>query len=291
MHNVLLASGTRHDADHPFTAGPVLITGATGKTGRRVARRLAERGLALRAGSRSGDPVFDWDDPGTWEPALQGAGPIYLTYAPDLAVRGAVHAVRTFVDLAAASGTRRIVLLSGRGEEEAQRAERVVQGSGLAWTIVRCSWFAQNFSENYLVDGIIGGEIALPAGDVCEPFVDVEDIADVVTAALTEPGHAGQVYELTGPRLLTFAEAVAEIAEATGREIGYRQVNPEGYAAGLEEAGVPADIVWLLNYLFTTVLDGRNARLADGVQRALGREPRDFSAFARAAAAAGAWDR
>jgi uncharacterized protein YbjT (DUF2867 family) len=216
MHNVLLASGTRHDADHPFTAGPVLITGATGKTGRRVARRLAERGLALRAGSRSGDPVFDWDDPGTWEPALQGAGLVYLTYAPDLAVPGAVDAVRTFVDLAAASGTRRIVLLSGRGEEEAQRAERVVQGSGLAWTIVRCSWFAQNFSENYLVDGIIGGEIALPAGDVCEPFVDAEDIADVVTAALTEP------------RLLTFTEAVAEIAEATGREIGYRQGDPGG---------------------------------------------------------------
>ena len=185
---------------------------------------------------------------------------------------------------------RRLVLLSGRGEEEAQRAEQDVMGSGIDWTILRASWFAQNFSENYLLDSVLAGEVILPAGDVGEPFVDADDVADVAVAALTEDGHVGQLYEMTGPRLLTFAEAVAEIATATGREIRYVQVPAEAYASALAEQGVPAGFVWLLDYLFTTVLDGRNAHLTDGILRALGREPRDFSAYARAAAATGVWD-
>ena len=198
--------------------------------------------------------------------------------------------MRSFVDVAVARGVRRLVLLSGRGEEEAQHAEQVVQASGVDWTVLRSSWFSQNFSESYLLDPVLAGEVVLPAGDVAEPFIDADDIADVAVAALTEDGHAGQLYELTGPRLLTFAEAVAEIAEATGREIRYVQVAPEAYAAALAEQGVPAEYVWLLNYLFTTVLDGRNASLADGVQRALGREPRDFADYARETAATGVWN-
>ena len=133
------------------------------------------------------------------------------------------------------------------------------------------------------------GEIALPAGEVGEPFVDVEDITDVAVAALTEDGHAGRIYELTGPRLLTFAEAVQEIARASGRTIQYIQIPSEAFAAGVAEMGLPEDIAWLLNYLFATVLDGRNAHLCDGVRRALGREPRDFTDYAREAAATGIW--
>lgn len=184
----------------------------------------------------------------------------------------------------------RVVLLSGRGEDEAQRAERVVRNSGMAWTIVRSSWFSQNFSENYFRDPVVSGDVVLPAGEVREPFVDADDIAEVAVAALTEAGHAGQLYEVSGPRLLTFAEAVGEIAEATDRPIRYTQVTPEAYASALVEQGVPADFVWLVNYLFTTVLDGRNAHLTDGIQRALGREPREFRDYARASAATGAWN-
>jgi uncharacterized protein YbjT (DUF2867 family) len=276
--------------DRKVIEEPILVVGATGKTGRRVAERLEARGLPARAGSRSSEPPFDWADQSTWVPALRGAGAVYLTYFPDLAAPGAVEAIQVFVDLAVKSGVSRIVLLSGRGEEEAQRAEKVVQNSGIDWTIVRCSWFAQNFSENYLLDSVLSGEVVLPAGEVGEPFVDAGDIADVAVAALTEEGHTGQVYELTGPRLLTFAEAVAEIAEATGRDIRFTQISAEDYKAALEAEGVPADIVWLLDYLFTTVLDGRNASLADGVQRALGREPRDFTDFARSVAATGIWN-
>jgi uncharacterized protein YbjT (DUF2867 family) len=269
---------------------PTLVLGGTGKTGRRVAERLVARGLPVRLGSRSGKPPFDWEDRANWAPALSGVGSVYLTYYPDIAVPGAVDTVRSLVALAVASGVQRLVLLSGRGEDEAERAEEVVQASGVDWTIVRSSWFNQNFSENYLLDAVLGGEVVLPVGDVAEPFIDADDIADVAVAALTEDGHAGQLYEVTGPRLLTFSEAVAEIAAATGREIRYVQVSPEQYASALEAEGVPADFVWLVNYLFTTIMDGRNAQVKDGVQRALGREPRDFSDYAWETAATGVWD-
>jgi len=297
MVTVIGNSKTRHERDATGVstpdkelAEPTLVLGGTGKTGRRVVERLAARGLPVRIGSRTEEPPFDWEDRATWAPALSGVGAVYLTYYPDLAVPGAVDAVRSLVDLAVARGVRRLVLLSGRGEDEAQLAEQVVHASGVDWTIVRASWFSQNFSENYLVDPVLGGEVILPTGDIGEPFIDADDIADVAVAALTEDGHTGQIYEVTGPRLLTFAEAVAEIARATGREIRYVQVSPEEFAAALAEQDVPTDLVWLLNYLFTTVLDGRNAHLTDGVHRALGREPRDFSDYAREAAATGVWD-
>jgi uncharacterized protein YbjT (DUF2867 family) len=185
---------------------------------------------------------------------------------------------------------QRLVLLSGRGEEAAQHAERAVQAAHPAATIVRCSWFAQNFSEGQLVDGVLAGELALPVGTVGEPFVDADDIADVAVAALTEDGHEGQLYELTGPRLLRFDEAVGAIAQATGRSIGFVALPPEEFEAQLREQHVPDDFVWLLTYLFTEVLDGRNAYLTDGVQRALGRAPRDFADYVRDTTATGVWE-
>jgi uncharacterized protein YbjT (DUF2867 family) len=266
-----------------------LVLGGTGKTGRRVAQRLQASGHPVRVGSRTGQPPFDWNNPETWAAALRNVNAVYMTYYPDLAIPGAVDTVRAFTAQAVASGVQHLVLLSGRGEEEAQRAEQVVQASGVKWTILRCSWFAQNFSENYLVDAVRSGEVVLPAGDVGEPFVDADDIADVAVAVLTEEGHAGQLYELTGPRLLTFAEAIEEIAKATGRPMRYVQVPPEQYVSALAEQGLPDDFLWLLQYLFTTVLDGRNAHLTDGVQRALGRRPRDFNEYAREAATSGVW--
>jgi uncharacterized protein YbjT (DUF2867 family) len=270
---------------------PILVTGGTGKIGRRVVQRLGERRLPVRVGSRSRKPAFDWENPETWAGALYGVESVLISYYPDLAVPGAMGTVRSFADLAVLAGVRRLVLVSGRGEEEAQRAERVVQEAGAEWTIVRCAWFSQNFSESYLLEPVINGEVVVPAGDVAEPFVDADDIAEVAVAALTEDGQAGELYELTGPRLLTFAEAVAEIGEATGREIRYVPVSVDEYAAALDGAGVPAEYVSLMTYIFSEVLDGRNAHLTDGVQRALGREPRDFGDYARETATAGVWDR
>ncbi|MGF6924751.1 uncharacterized protein YbjT (DUF2867 family) [Chitinophaga sp. W2I13] len=272
------------------TKQTVLVLGGTGKTGSRVAAQLTEKGWPVRIGSRSANPAFDWEDTSTWEPALQGIDAVYLSYHPDLAIPGAVDTVRSFTQTAVKNGIKKIVLLSGRGEKEAQACEQIIMNSGISWTILRCAWFSQNFSEGYLLDPLLAGHVALPAGNVAEPFVDVDDIADVAIAALTTENHNGQLYELTGPRLMTFEEAVREIAEAAGRPIQYQAIPMEAYKAMLIEYNIPDDFIWLVTYLFAEVLDGRNAHLTDGVQRALGRAPRDFSDYARKTAAEGVWN-
>lgn len=267
-----------------------LVIGGTGKTGRRVAQRLTALGVPIRLGTRSGEVPFDWEHPETWEPVLDGVGSAYLTYLPDAAAPGAADTISAFSALAVARGVQRLVLLSGRGEPEAQRGEQAVQRSGASWTVLRASWFDQNFSEGLFLPAVLAGEVALPVGDVLEPFVDVDDIAEVAVAALTGPGHEAQVYEMTGPRLMTFADAVEEVARASSRPVAFRTIALEDFEAGLVAAEVPAEVVDLTRYLFTEVLDGRNASLGDGVQRALGRQPRDLADYARDAAAAGAWD-
>jgi uncharacterized protein YbjT (DUF2867 family) len=267
----------------------ILILGATGKTGSRITQRLKKAGLPVRLGSRGANPPFDWEDRSTWEAALDGIDAVYISYQPDLAVPGAVETVQAFTDLAVKNGVGKLVLLSGRGEAEAEDAERVIQNSGVDWTILRCSWFFQNFSEAHFLEPIIQGELALPVGNIAEPFVDAEDIAEIAVLALTQPGHSGQLYELTGPRALTFAEAVDEIARGTGRDIRFVAVPPNAYKEALEQAQLPAELIDLVLYLFTTVLDGRNTPLADGVQRALGRPARDFSDYVRRTADTGVW--
>ncbi|MEU8803577.1 NAD(P)H-binding protein [Spirillospora sp. NPDC048819] len=279
-----------NSAQNIIENGLTLVLGGTGKTGRRVVERLEALDVPVRMGSRSASPAFDWEDETTWAPVLHGVEKVYLSYYPDLAVPGAAQVIAAFTAKAAEAGVRHAVLLSGRGEDEAQECERIVQESGLAWTVVRSSWFAQNFSEDYLLDPVRAGEVALPAGDVPEPFVDADDIADVAVAALTRDGHAGEVYEVTGPRSLTFAEAVAEIGRAAGRDIAFVPVRADEYAAVLKEHGLPGELIGFLTYLFTTVLDGRNVRPADGVRRALGREPADFADYARRTAASGIWN-
>lgn len=268
---------------------PTLVLGGTGKTGRRVAAQLQARGLPVRIGSRSGAPRFDWLDRSTWDAALSGAGAAYIAYHPDLAAPGAVEVISELVERARRQGLRKLVLLSGRGEEEAEHCERVVQSSGLAWTVLRCSWFNQNFSESFLGEMLQSGTLALPLGAVREPFVDADDIADVAVAALTDDRHAGRLYELTGPELLTFAEATARVARAARREIQYVQLTHGDFLGGLRAAGLPDEMVALCDYLFATVLDGRNESVCDGVERALGRPPRGFDEYVARAAASGCW--
>jgi uncharacterized protein YbjT (DUF2867 family) len=270
------------------TNNTILVIGSTGKTGKRVTDQLEARGIAVRHGSRTANIPFDWDNPATWAPALEGVDKVYVTYYPDLAVPGSVDAIRKLTDLAKEGGVRRLVLLSGRNEVEAQRAEDVVRASGLDWTIVQCSFFSQNFNEGAWLEEVLAGRVSLPVRDVLEAFVDADDIADVVVAALTDDRHVGQHYELTGPRLLSFGDAVAEVAAAAGRDISFVSVSIDDYVAILKEYGLPDDFIWLLNHLFTEVL-GSKAQLGDGVQRALGRQPRDFADYAREAAATGVW--
>jgi uncharacterized protein YbjT (DUF2867 family) len=268
----------------------ILVIGSSGKTGRRVVERLQDRGAAVRGVSRSTEPSFDWYDQQTWPAALDGVQSAYITFQPDLAVPGSADIIQAFTDLTLSSGVQRLVLLSGRGEDEALLCEQVVQRSGVEWTIIRASWFNQNFHEGFLLDTLLSGEVMLPVTDVQEPFVDVDDIADIAAAALTEDRHVGQVYEVTGPRLMTFQQVVDEIAAAAGRELRFTSVLPDEYVAALREAQVPEDYIWLISYLFTTVLDGRNSSVTPDVERALGRPPRDFSDYVRETAATGIWN-
>jgi len=271
--------------DQPIT----LVLGATGKTGRRITERLEAAGLAFRRGSREANPPFDWEDRSTWDAVIDGVHAVYICFQPDLAVPGALESIQAFTDLAVKSGVRKLVLLSGRGEIEAEQAERVVQNSGIDWTILRASWFCQNFSEAHFLEPILQGELALPVGQVAEPFVDAEDIAECAIAALTRPGHTNQLYELTGPRALTFADAVTDIARSTRRNIEFVAVPADAYRQAMEQEQLPQELIDLVLYLFTTVLDGRNTPIADGVQRVLGRPARDFSDYVQRTAATGIW--
>ncbi|MEP0322061.1 NAD(P)H-binding protein [Bauldia litoralis] len=266
----------------------ILVIGSTGKTGSRIAAILAERGFSVRHGSRKAAIPFDWEAPETWAAALDGVSSAYVSYFPDLAFPGASEKIEALTRVAAEAGVKRLVLLSGRGESHAQAAEAIVARSGLDYTLVRASWFAQNFSEGYLRDQVLDGIVAVPAGTVREPIVDVDDIADVAVAALTEDRHSRQLYEVTGPRLLGFDEMAAELAAATGRPVRYMPITFDAFHAAMTEAGgtFVADVFTAIS---REVLDGRNESLGDGVQRALGRAPRDFTDFAQAAAAQGAW--
>ncbi|TDC20591.1 SDR family NAD(P)-dependent oxidoreductase [Streptomyces sp. 8K308] len=275
---------------------PILVTGATGKSGRRVVSRLRARGLPVRAAARSGEHVFDWTDRGTWDAALEGVRSVYIVQLDGTKL------VRPFIERAVRHGVRRIVLASGRGIDNPDYApdtggvlegildsEAAVRESGLEWTISRPGWFAQNFSEGFFADAVRAGELRLPAGDGAASFVDAEDIAAVVVAALTEDRHAGEIYELSGPRAVTLAEAVATISAASGREIRYVPLSVEDYVAELVRQGMPPADAEAFAHVIEPLREGTDEYVSDGVWRALGRPPRTFAEFAESTAAAGAW--
>ena len=267
---------------------PILVIGSTGKTGSRVAARLEATGLPVRRGSRNSVTPFDWEAPATWAPALTGARAAYVTYFPDLAFPGAVEKLESLVETAKDVGVEHLVLLSGRGEHHARLGEEVVRASGIDFTLVRAAWFAQNFSEGYLRAPILAGVLPMPGGNIAEPIIDIDDIADVAVAALTEDGRRGKLYEVTGPRLLTFAEMAEALTEATGRPIRHIPIAFEDFHANIARTG-GAFVADVFTAIARETLDGRNARTTHGVMQALGRPPRDFAAFAQTAARAGAW--
>jgi len=217
----------------------ILVLGGKGKTGRRVAERLTKLGKTIRIGSRSEKPSFDWENPETWAGAIDGMDSVYITFQPDLAVPGALKAIEEFTSQAVKDGIQKMVLLSGKGEKEAELCEQVVMNAGADWTIVRATWFNQNFSESFFLDPILAGHVALPRGEVLVPYVDVEDIADVVVESFLDNRHVGQTYELTGPRQLTFKQVIEEISKVTGRDIKFSSITMDEYTKMLKEYQVP----------------------------------------------------
>lgn len=269
----------------------ILVIGGTGKTGRRVVEKLNHQGQNVRIGTRSSSPAFDWNDPSTYANALRGMDKAYIVYYPDLAVPGAKEAIRSLAEAAKNEGLQKVVLLSGKGEREAELCEQIIMQSGMEYTIVRASWFMQNFSESFFLDPILSGHVALPKSEAKVPYIHTDDIASVVVEVLLNEVHNGQVYQLTGPRTLTFPEVIDTIAKVSGRQIQFTPSSLEEYVSSLERLGVPEDYIWLLNYLFSNVLDAAgNNNVTGDVEKVLGRKPIDFNTYAEETAKTGVWN-
>ncbi|WP_299767308.1 NAD(P)H-binding protein [uncultured Dokdonia sp.] len=270
----------------------ILVIGGTGKTGKRIVQQLQELGHHVRVGSRSSEPSFDWHQPEGWAEALEGMDKVYITYQPDLAVPGALAAIEQLVKEAKKARIKKLVLLSGKGEREAQLCEQVVIHSGIAYTIVRASWFNQNFSESFLLEPILEGVVALPQAEAQIPFVDVHDIAAVAVQVLLDEKHNGHIYQLTGSRILTFKDAITEIAHASHREITFIPVSITEYREGMRKANLPENFIWLIEYLFTEVLGNpSNSEITYDIEKILGRKAIDFNEYVQQTAATGIWNK
>lgn len=271
------------------STAPIVIIGKNAKTGVRVNKGLLQLGIETRPVSRSTSPSFDWENRSTWSSALKGAKSAYVTYQPDLAVPNAEEDIRAFIEVAKAEGVDHVVLLSGRGEAGAEKAEQVLINSGLQWNVIRASWFAQNFSESFMAEGILNGELILPAGNTPEPFIDADDIAEAAIATLIDPSKVNRLYEVTGPELMTFQDCVDEISQQLNKEIRFTSVSIDDYLDLLKKQNVPESYQWLLNELFTVVFDGRNANLTRGVEEATGRQPTTFADYVAKTIKGGYW--
>lgn len=272
-----------------------LVLGATGKTGSRVASRLLSRGLTVRTAARSGaDAHFDWDDPGTYAPALHGVKAVYLL-GPVMRTHFADQ-VSVFLDQAEAAGIRHVTYLSAYGIDSAppETAMRSVEldllsRQGITHSILRPAWFMQNFSETFLKP--IGGAIVVPAGNGAEAFVDAEDIAAAASATLADPqAHAGAQYALTGPEALTIAEAAKIISDVSDQAIDYTDIDRDEWIATAVAGGVPADYGEVLRMLTETIASGHGSQPSTDVEKATGAAPASFADFARRTAGAWAMD-
>ncbi len=269
----------------------ILVIGGTGKTGRRVVESLNSQNHHVRVGSRSSYPPFDWDDPSTYAAALHGMDRAYIVYYPDLAVPGAKEAITTLTEVALKEGLEKVVLLSGKGETEAEACEEIVANSGLNYTLVRASWFNQNFSESFFLEPILAGHVALPMSEIQIPFVDVNDIADVVVKVLLDDSYNNQTITVTGPRKLTLKDAVENIAKKTRREIQFQAISIEEYEEGMKAAGLPEDYVWLFSYLFREVLGKpENQVVSNDIEKILSRKAKDFTEFVQLTSKTGVWN-
>ncbi len=269
----------------------ILVIGGTGKTGRRVVEQLKNKGIEPRIGSRNVTPGFDWNDKSTWVKSLEGIERMYVTYYPDLAIPGAKEAIQSLTTLAKELGVKKVVLLSGKGEVEAEACEQIVANSGLEYTIVRASWFNQNWSESFFLDPILSGNVALPMSDVLIPYVDADDIAEVATEVLLNDNFNGEIIEVTGPELITFKNIVTTIGKVSKRELNFFPITLEQYVDGMRQMQLPEDVIWLIEYLFSHVLTNPNNQLiSHDIERVLGRKATSFTKYAEETVKTGVWN-
>lgn len=269
----------------------ILVIGGTGKTGHRVVEGLKALGHHVMVGSRKGSTAFDWEDYSTFSPALKGMDRAYIVYYPDLAVPGAKEAIKALTEAALKEGLEKVVLLSGKGEAEAEACEEIVANSGLNYTLVRASWFNQNFSEGAFLDFVLAGEVALPMPAAEIPFVDVNDIAEVVTKVLVDDYYNGETLTVTGPEKLTFKQVVKIVEQGLGKDIRYVPISIAQFKEGMKQAGLPDSYVWLFGYLFKEVLGNPdNQQVSYDVERVLGRKATSFEEYVEKTVLSGVWN-
>lgn len=266
------------------TTKPILVVGGTGTTGRRVASRLKDQGYNVRIGARGAPVPFDWEQRSTWPGALDGVERVYLAH-PDMTSSDAAQQISAFARLAVESGARRLVVLTGRDNPILAGIEAAIVSSSADWTLLRPAWFNQNFSEGFLRPMVMGGEIALPVGEGKEAFIDADDIAEVAVASLLNPQHIGRALELSGPRLLSFADVADIISATTGHAVRYTAVPQPEFRQMLREHGMPESLA----DGYAEIESSKNATVTHDIEDVLGRKARDFVEFAAQAHAAKAW--
>ncbi|ROS30023.1 uncharacterized protein YbjT (DUF2867 family) [Rathayibacter sp. PhB127] len=276
-----------------MTTSTVLVTGVTGKTGRRLVPLLRAAGHTVREGSRRAATPFDWDDTATWPAALADIDAVYVVL-PDLGSASTVDQVRSFARAASAAGVRTAVMVSfpetgGMDTDVVATTEQQFTDAGLALTVLRLRWFNQNFSEDFLTDSVRQGVLRLPAGSGREAFVDADDIAEVALAALTETTRIGRSYDLTGPRSLSFHDIADELSRATGRSIRYEPISTDTYIEEQQATGVPEEFAQMLAALYNQIGTGALDHTSEDIDSVLGRPARDFRDYADATATTGVW--
>jgi len=264
----------------------VLIIGGKGKNGRRVAEKLKSHKFNPIVTTRTinahveNERYFDWNDSSTFGPALKNIEIVYIVH-PDTSMLGAEQQIEGLITEMMNQSVSKAVLLSGRGQASVEKCEKILMQSQLDWTVIRSAWFNQNFSEGHFLHGIRSGEVTFMADTVKEPFVDLEDLSDVVVECLIDAVHNGKIYEVTGPELLTFAEAVNVIGVKLKRNIQYQYLNQEAYRQYLKNAGLDEFIAAHMTQAFSEILDGRNENIGKGVTHVLGRDPIKFTDFVK----------
>ena len=286
------------------TNSTILVTGPTGKVGRRLIPLLARRGVTVRAASRSLVPArpgvepvrFDWADESTYQAAREGVEAMYLVAGSS---PGPEHAsyIRVLLDGATQAGVKRVVLLSVYGVDQAppenplRRIELAVESSGVPYTILRPGAFMQNFSETHFIRAVetirARDEITMPGGKGVVSWVSTEDIAAVAAIALTENGHEGKGYVQLGPEPLTLTQVAEHISWVAGRPIKYIETDHTLIRNELIAAGTPPETAehnsQLAAFAFSSGMFGA---LNDDILKVTGRPPVSFAEFAAGAAAA-----
>lgn len=229
---------------------------------------------------------FDWRDESTWDAALDGAEGVFIV-GPGSASDWSDTLTR-FLDAATAAGIQHAALLSARGVEfhpggAVDTAEKALQAGPVAWTILRPTHFAQNFTEAMFTP--VDGRIVAPVDDGAEPFIDVDDIAQVAAVVLTERAHDNRMLELSGPEAITFTDAAAVLAEVTGEPVRFVSESDDEHVSRLQAAGTPHGYVRWRMAMLRGIRTGADAYLSSGVDEVLGRSATRFPDWAAREAA------